>query len=462
MIDCANNIAAYLENPEVGLNNQSLDILQRGRWTMESTVVEVGVSSTDMPRNNNIIDMVQDAVTAALSRNTPGRNYTVVQLPTVYTNEEGDGAGAQQRGAGNEGDNSEAAAATVDGDGATGGAGSDTSEETTAAAAVIIEDVIETDDEAADVGDTEQGDDERSSSSHEAAGAAGGAAAAAGSADDNAVVTGIGPRRRTRPQVLANVIQRYRTVQTRLAPFVDSYYEILEQDPTFEEHETTRRENSQRIFDRVSEAFHYLSHAQHAISDLMLDLSQPGPRVLTCRPILVEQSGYIRSNNIFTPNLVASPLTELIAQAPPMATTTARAAGAATGGAAGASAPAQATQGEQQGAVPVEQSQNPLSMQQRIDNDLRNVFGAEGAEEISAGAAEAAAAAAVVAGLVSTSDRVEDPVDEPMVAPGAAAGAEQQQPRPEMGESRKDCRWNRIEIESLCCTYKSSFPLSIL
>lgn len=462
MIDCANNIAAYLENPEVGLNNQSLDILQRGRWTMESTVVEVGVSSTDMPRNNNIIDMVQDAVTAALSRNTPGRNYTVVQLPTVYTNEEGDGAGAQQRGAGNEGDNSEAAAATVDGDGATGGAGSDTSEETTAAAAVIIEDVIETDDEAADVGDTEQGDDERSSSSQEAAGAAGGAAAAAGSADDNAVVTGIGPRRRTRPQVLANVIQRYRTVQTRLAPFVDSYYEILEQDPTFEEHETTRRENSQRIFDRVSEAFHYLSHAQHAISDLMLDLSQPGPRVLTCRPILVEQSGYIRSNNIFTPNLVASPLTELIAQAPPMATTTARAAGAATGGAAGASAPAQATQGEQQGAVPVEQSQNPLSMQQRIDNDLRNVFGAEGAEEISAGAAEAAAAAAVVAGLVSTSDRVEDPVDEPMVAPGAAAGAEQQQPRPEMGESRKDCRWNRIEIESLCCTYKSSFPLSIL
>lgn len=462
MIDCANNIAAYLENPEVGLNNQSLDILQRGRWTMESTVVEVGVSSTDMPRNNNIIDMVQDAVTAALSRNTPGRNYTVVQLPTVYTNEEGDGAGAQQRGAGNEGDNSEAAAATVDGDGATGGAGSDTSEETTAAAAVIIEDVIETDDETADVGDTEQGDDERSSSSQEAAGAAGGAAAAAGSADDNAVVTGIGPRRRTRPQVLANVIQRYRTVQTRLAPFVDSYYEILEQDPTFEEHETTRRENSQRIFDRVSEAFHYLSHAQHAISDLMLDLSQPGPRVLTCRPILVEQSGYIRSNNIFTPNLVASPLTELIAQAPPMATTTARAAGAATGGAAGASAPAQATQGEQQGAVPVEQSQNPLSMQQRIDNDLRNVFGAEGAEEISAGAAEAAAAAAVVAGLVSTSDRVEDPVDEPMVAPGAAAGAEQQQPRPEMGESRTDCRWNRIEIESLCCTYKSSFPLSIL
>lgn len=460
MIDCANNIAAYLENPEVGLNNQSLDILQRGRWTMESTVVEVGVSSTDMPRNNNIIDMVQDAVTAALSRNTPGRNYTVVQLPTVYTNEGGNGA--QQRAAGNEGNNSEAGAAEG---GATGGGGevggdSDTSEETTAAAAVIIEDVIETDDEAADAGVTGQGEDERSSSPQEAAGAVGGAAA--GGAEDNAsnvAVTGIGPRRRTRPQVLANVIQRYRTVQTRLAPFVDRYYEILEQDPTFEESDNAGRENAQRIFDRVSEAFHYLSHAQHAISDLMLDLSQPGPRVLTCRPILVEQSGYIRSNNIFTPNLVASPLTELIAQAPPMAR--AAGAGTGTGTAAGATATAaqaqaqpqsQATQSQQ---VPVEQSQNPLNMQQRIDNDLRSVFGAavpqeitEDVEEIAAGVAEATAAAAVVAGLVSTAERVEDPVDEPMVAPPTSAGADQQQqpqpqPQLELGESRNS-KSNRI------------------
>jgi len=212
MIDCANNIAAYLENPEVGLNNQSLDILQRGRWTMESTVVEVGVSSTDMPRNNNIIDMVQDAVTAALSRNTPGRNYTVVQLPTVYTNEGGD---AQQQRADNEGGGSDGAAG-----GATGS--SDTSEETTAAAAVIIEDVIETDDETADVGITLPGDDERSASP-QAASVINAGEHATTAAEDNGssvAVTGIGPRRRTRPQVLANVIQRYRTVQTRLSPFV--------------------------------------------------------------------------------------------------------------------------------------------------------------------------------------------------------------------------------------------------
>jgi len=227
MIDCADNIAAYLENPAVGLNNQSLDILQRGRWSMESTVVEVGVSSTDLPRNNNIIDMVQDAVTAALSH-TGARNYTVVQLPTVYTNENGETS--QQR-----------TAEAITSEGAASGAASNASGETTAAT-VIIEDVIETDDEVAD------GASDRSvtpTPEPEAEGAVGGQQVTAaetptssvGSANDAAAEGGnnSGPRRRTRPQVLAQVIQHYRGVQARLAPFVDRYYEILQNDPTFEE-----------------------------------------------------------------------------------------------------------------------------------------------------------------------------------------------------------------------------------
>ncbi|XP_043648022.1 large proline-rich protein bag6-A isoform X10 [Drosophila teissieri] len=411
MIDCADNIAAYLENPAVGLNNQSLDILQRGRWSMESTVVEVGVSSTDLPRNNNIIDMVQDAVTAALSR-TGARNYTVVQLPTVYTNENGE---TSQQRAGEAGTS----------EGAASGAASNASGETTAAT-VIIEDVIETDDEAAD------GASDRSvtpTPEPEAEGAVGGQPAtaaetptsSAGSANDAAAEGGnnSGPRRRTRPQVLAQVIQHYRGVQTRLAPFVDRYYEILQNDPTFEESDTAGRENAQRIFDRVSEAFHYLSHAQHAISDLMLDLSQPGPRVLTCRPILVEQSGYIRSNNIFTPNFLAPASGLLNEPFRNRAPGTASAAGTQTPTTAGtptAVAPPQAANLQ----AATDASRSAAAMAEIASR------AAGAAAEMAAGAASAAAAAA----RDLSSDQVEDPVDEPMVAPnaaGAATSAQQQQ-----------------------------------
>ncbi|XP_017843666.1 large proline-rich protein BAG6 isoform X2 [Drosophila busckii] len=400
MIDCANNIAAYLENPAVGLNNQSLDILQRGRWTMESTVVEVGVSSSEMPRNNNIIDMVQDAVTAALSRNTPGRNYTVVQLPTVYTSE---GGAEGQAAAAGEGSSTEAtAAANAD----AAAAGNSNEETTTAAAAVIIEDVIETDDEGAT---------DAPSSTPPAAPAASGDANGADAAanDDQAGGSNGAPRRRTRPQVLANVMQRYRAVQTRLEPFVNRYNEILEQDPAFEPEDTEAVEQAQRTFDRVSEAFHYLSHAQHAISDLMLDLSEPGPRVLTCRPILVEQSGYIRSNNIFAAPNLPGPLSELLGQAPP------------------ANAMPRPTPAPGAIGQPVQPVHPPQMIQMPI------VALAQGADEM-------------FNQNQSGSDNVDDPVDEPMVAPPpAAAGAAGQSPRnPDMDPNVQMARLIQAVVNS--------------
>ncbi|XP_033157914.1 large proline-rich protein BAG6 isoform X10 [Drosophila mauritiana] len=462
MIDCADNIAAYLENPAIGLNNQSLDILQRGRWSMESTVVEVGVSSTDLPRNNNIIDMVQDAVTAALSH-TGARNYTVVQLPTVYTNENGE---TSQQGTAEAGTS----------EGAASGAASNASGETTAAT-VIIEDVIETDDEVAD------GASDRSvtpTPEPEAEGAVGGQlvtaaetpTSSAGSANDAAAEGGnnSGPRRRTRPQVLAQVIHHYRAVQTRLAPFVDRYYEILQNDPTFEESDTDGRENAQRIFDRVSEAFHYLSHAQHAISDLMLDLSQPGPRVLTCRPILVEQSGYIRSNNIFTPNFLAQPsgiINEPFRNRAPgsasaagtqtattAGTQTATTAGTQTATTAGTQTP---TTAGTPTAVPPAQAAN---LQAATDASRSAAAMAEiasraagAAAEMAAGAASAAAGAANAAAAAArdlSSDPVEDPVDEPMVAPNAAGAATpaQEQQRLEMDHDHDQAQSETPERET--------------
>ncbi|XP_067613330.1 large proline-rich protein BAG6 isoform X2 [Eurosta solidaginis] len=291
MLDCANNIAAYLEDPERGLNNTSLDILARGSWTMESTVVEVGFTAADIPQNQNIVEMVSDAVSAALRRNN-NTNVTVVQLPTVFGSNEGGEAGAANStitaGATNMDTNDSGGSAVNDAD----------------SAAVIIEDVIDDAYDSvganisvsSDLSATETANNTNSSPNLTTPDTS--AADTSNTSTTQGTNTDENPsRRRTNTRVLAEVVDQMRTVQIRLNPFIQQFYELLNNDPTFEEEQTTERENAQRLYNRVSEALHYMSHAQHAISDLMLDISQPAPRFLTCRPILVEQSGYVSSNN---------------------------------------------------------------------------------------------------------------------------------------------------------------------
>ncbi|XP_050332976.1 large proline-rich protein BAG6 isoform X2 [Bactrocera neohumeralis] len=294
MLDCANNIAAYLEDPERGLNNASLDILARGSWTMESTVVEVGFTAADLPQNQNIVEMVQDAVSAALRRNS-NTNVTVVQLPTVFGSNEGEAAatnGAEGVANMDATESNASVDADVDADG-----------DADAAAAVIIEDVIDDAYEGVAANLSLASDTTGTSSTNNTTSSTN-TTSDASTTDISSASTTTGTnteenpsRRRTNTRVLAEVVEQMRTVQTRLNPFIQQFYELLNNDPTYEEENTTDRDNAQRLYNRVSEALHYMSHAQHAISDLMLDVSQPAPRFLTCRPILVEQSGYVSSNN---------------------------------------------------------------------------------------------------------------------------------------------------------------------
>nr|XP_029734740.1 large proline-rich protein bag6-like isoform X6 [Aedes albopictus] len=253
MLQCADNIISYLEAPERGLNNTAMDILSQ--QTMESTVFEVGISAVgdvDIPHNQmqNFVQAFQGAVSAAFRQNGIS-NVTVQQPDTLNPSVQ----------------------------------------------------VFGTIPDSAMV--TPPNTSATATPARESSGASSGSSSTSSSTSESSADS----RRQARPgssrnqttstQTLAEVVQQMRGVQRRMEPYLQQYFEILQNDPTFED--TAGRESAQRTFDRISEALHYMSHAQHAISDLMLDLQTAAPRHLCCRPILVEQSAF---NNINLANLL--------------------------------------------------------------------------------------------------------------------------------------------------------------
>lgn len=219
-----------------GLNNQSLDILARGRWTMESTVVEVGITS-DIPQSQQIVEMVQGAVQAALRR-SGNTNVTLVQLPTVYSSSENEATGASAPAAAT-------SASNVDGAATPTTASADA--QTTPAASVVIEDVIDEDDDD-DTPTNEHSTDNNSTTTTPPTANAGGSdenASSSTGAEDGE--NGDGSRRRTGTRVLAGVIQQMRNVQARLNPFVDQYYELLQGEQNFDENVREQKKYQNKI-----------------------------------------------------------------------------------------------------------------------------------------------------------------------------------------------------------------------
>merc|ERR1719419_1012609 len=91
---------------------------------------------------------------------------------------------------------------------------------------------------------------------------------------------------------MAEVMSLYRRTQQRLDPHWERLTNMLNDDPTFESSVATAEH--QRLFRQVTEVMHFMSHAQHAISDIMLDLGTAPPRQLRGRPFVI-QSAVVQS-----------------------------------------------------------------------------------------------------------------------------------------------------------------------
>lgn len=93
------------------------------------------------------------------------------------------------------------------------------------------------------------------------------------------------------PRELAELLEMLLTTQDRLRPYIRNR---LLSNGTAAWPQLTNDEN-QRIIDGVTECFHFLSHAQHALSNLNINMQQPPPRTLRCRPMVIQPSAILQA-----------------------------------------------------------------------------------------------------------------------------------------------------------------------
>ncbi|KAK0181321.1 hypothetical protein PV327_003614 [Microctonus hyperodae] len=93
------------------------------------------------------------------------------------------------------------------------------------------------------------------------------------------------------PRELAELLELLLTTQDRLRPYIRNR---LLSNGTAAWPQLTNDEN-QRVIDGVTECFHFLSHAQHALSNLNINMQQPPPRTLRCRPMVIQPSAILQA-----------------------------------------------------------------------------------------------------------------------------------------------------------------------
>nr|XP_027237512.1 uncharacterized protein LOC113828695 isoform X5 [Penaeus vannamei] len=137
------------------------------------------------------------------------------------------------------------------------------------------------------------------SEGHEAssgAGASGGATASVGDGA-NSNDGGLGNVRLEHPRcsVMVEILDLYNQIQRRLEPYMTRYHQTMANDTAYGDGDAASLQQEQWLLWRVSEVLHFVSHAMHAISDIMVDLRRPPPRQLRARPIIIQQPALVQA-----------------------------------------------------------------------------------------------------------------------------------------------------------------------
>lgn len=84
---------------------------------------------------------------------------------------------------------------------------------------------------------------------------------------------------------MATLLTTLNQLQARFAPFLARYQYFMQDDPQVAPDDLRE---TRLMLNRVSKVLHYLGHAYHSLSDIIIDVDQPPPRLLLCRPILIQ------------------------------------------------------------------------------------------------------------------------------------------------------------------------------